>query len=75
MPTLTGLTPTQVKLCDSLWACDSLDDVEEFISELPDGLKEQAKALQMLMLIEMCDEEIQTDKHCAQATQILERFM
>lgn len=72
---IEGLTPIQVKLCESLWECDSLDDVEEFISELPAGLQSQARVLQWVMLYATIDDDVQTEADCEQARKLLQRFM
>lgn len=72
---LEGLTAVQVKLCDDLWACDTLEDVEEFIATLPPALQPQARGLQELMFIACLDDDVQTEEHCGQAAEYLERFM
>ena len=71
---LEGLTAIQVKLCDSLWECESLEDVEEFIAELPAGLQKQARSLQWLMLYASIDDDVETEKDCKQAQKILQEY-
>ena len=71
---IEGLTPIQVKLCNSLWKCESLEDVEEFIAELPGGLQKQARTLQWLMIYSTMDDDIQTEEDCKQARKLLQQF-
>ncbi len=71
---LGGLTAIQVKLCDSLWECETLEDVEEFIAELPVGLQKQARTLQLMILYATVDGNIETEKDCEQAKKLLQQF-
>ncbi len=74
MITLEGLTPVQVKLCDDLWNLDSMDEVEEFIAELPTKLQTEARSMQQLIVAAMFDEEVQTEDDCAMVRNILDRY-
>ena len=72
---LEGLTAIQVKLCDSLWACETQEDVEEFIAELPDGLQKQAHTLQQLILYAIIDVDVTSEKDCVQAKEVIQKFV
>lgn len=74
MVMIANLTQEQVELCDQLWACDTMDDVENFIASLPsDEDRHEARVLQMMMLAAVCDEEVQTYDDCGAARNILDR--
>ena len=74
MVMIANLTQEQVELCDQLWACDTMDDVENFIASLPsDEDRHEARVLQTVMLAAICDEEVQTYDDCGAARNILDR--
>lgn len=74
MVMIANLTQEQVELCDQLWACDTMDDVENFIASLPsDEDRHEARVLQTMMLAAICDEEVQTYDDCGAARNILDR--
>lgn len=74
MVMIANLTQEQVELCDQLWACDTMDDVENFIASLPsDEDRHEARVLQTMMLAAVCDEEVQTYDDCGAARNILDR--
>jgi hypothetical protein len=61
--TLEGLTPTQYKLADMLWSCESQEDVAKFIAALPAEYKREAVTVHQLMIAAVFDdyEEITDD--------------
>lgn len=48
----------QVKICDSLYACDTLEQVEYFVNALPLQLQAQARALTEIMALECMEDEL-----------------
>ena len=74
MVMIANLTQEQVELCDKLWACDTMEDVETFITSLSsDEDRHEARVLQTMMLAAICDEEVQTYDDCYTARNILDR--
>ena len=68
-----GLTDTQVALLDEMWACDSMEELNEFLDTLDPSDRLQAIRLQYLVLL------AELDKHVAempldQANKVLDRF-
>ena len=55
---IEGLTPEQVALLDEMWACDTLEDFEEFLETLDPQEKLEADRLQRLVLLEALDEDM-----------------
>ena len=75
MVSIAKLTPTQIKMCDAMWSCATLDDVDTYITSLPTPQEQQeAKTMKMLLLIEMCDVDIINQDDCYLANDILEKF-
>jgi hypothetical protein len=73
MVTIANLTQEQVELCDKLWACDTVEDVQAFISGLPEDEQHEAKVMQTMMLSAIIDDEVNTQDDCDVARNILDR--
>lgn len=74
MVMIANLTQKQVELCDKLWACDDMEDVETFITSLPSNEdRREARVLLTMMVVAICDEEVQTYDDCYTARNILDR--
>jgi hypothetical protein len=70
---INGLTPYQVSLLDEMWACDTLEDFEEFMEALdPEDRKEALKLQRMILLAEL-DEVVAKDP-LKEAKIVLDRF-
>ena len=54
--TLEGLTPTQYKLADMLWSCESQADVQQLILALPAEYKKEAETVHTLMIAAVFDQ-------------------
>jgi hypothetical protein len=59
---ITGLTKQDVELCNLMWSCDSLADVERMITALPPAYKARAQTLQQLMVADQLDEVSTVDE-------------
>ena len=55
---ISGLTPNQVAMLDEMWACDTLEDFEEFLETLDPAERLEALSLQRLVLMEALDEHV-----------------
>lgn len=58
MPTIDGLTAEQCKVLDELWACETLDDMQELLdSKSGDELREVITLREMIVL-SLIDEDV-----------------
>lgn len=73
--TITGLTPLQRDLADKIWACDSEDDVVEFIGSLPKRLRGQARFVHEMMILAVWDNVVEKQQEFPEARQVLDKFM
>lgn len=55
---ISGLTASQVALLDEMWACDTIQEFEEFLETLDPQEKLEAARLQRLVLLEALDEDM-----------------
>ena len=56
--TIDGLTERQVQLCDMLWACDTMEDVQELMDQLYEPERQQAETLMQIMIQDSLEEEL-----------------
>ena len=55
---INGLTQYQVSLLDEMWACDSMEDFEEFLEALDPEDRAEALRLQRMVLLAELDEVV-----------------
>lgn len=67
MITLEGLTKQQVQIADMLWKCNTLDEVERLVRNMPDSYRQDAVTLKELMIAASLDSY--------QETQLAERAL
>ena len=65
--TLEGLTKQQYQIADMIWSCDSQEDVERLIRNMPAQYKRDAVTVHTLMIAAVFDqhEEITDDVKAA----------
>ena len=68
---LQGLTPKQMALCDIMWAIETREGVESFISTLPARDQLECRTLIELMQLAFADEIESIDEAAA----MLQKFM
>ena len=68
---LSGLTPKQMALCDIMWAIETREGVESFISTLPKRDQLECRTLIELMQLAFADEIESIDEAAA----MLQKFM
>lgn len=56
MITLEGLTARQVQIADMLWKCDTLDEVNRLVRNMPESYRKDAVTLKELMIAATLDE-------------------
>ncbi len=61
--TLEGLTKQQYQIADMIWSCESQEDVERLIRNMPPAYKQDAVTVHTLMIAAVFDqhEEITDD--------------
>lgn len=69
---IKGLTPLQVELADNIWACNSQEDVADFINTLPKSLKAQAKLVHELMVQAVWDDVVKNQQSFPQVQELLD---
>lgn len=70
-----GLTETQVALLDEMWACDTMEEFEEFLETLDPQERAEALRLQRLVLIESLDEHVAKMQQYPDAKRVLVDIM
>jgi hypothetical protein len=70
---INGLTPYQVALLDEMWACDSMEDFEEFLEALDPEDRGEALRLQRMILLAELDEVV-AQMPLTEANEVLARF-
>ena len=70
---INGLTPYQVALLDEMWACDTLEDFEEFMEALDPEDRAQALRLQRMILLAELDNLVAKDP-LKEAKEVLDKF-
>jgi hypothetical protein len=70
---ITGLTPTQVAMLDTMWAIDSEDEYLLWRDTLSKDEVEMADQLIQLLLVEI-DDNVNTDD-LSMTTDLLKKFM
>jgi hypothetical protein len=69
--TLQGLTATQVKICELLWAAGDLDQCQAVIQNLPLEYQTEAQSLQQIIMQEVL--ELELDEYRDQAVDCINR--
>ena len=70
---INGLTPYQVSLLDEMWACDSIEEFDEFLDTLTPKGRAEAMRLQRMVLLAELDEVVAKDP-LKEAKIVLDRF-
>jgi hypothetical protein len=55
MITLEGLTVQQVQICNLIWNCDSMDDVDRLVRNMPPAFRRDAETVKELMIAASLD--------------------
>ena len=68
---IQGLTAKDVELCNLLWNCDTLEDVDRMVAAMPAAYKRRASVLRELMIADQLDTILHVD---AAVTVLLKRI-
>ena len=61
--TLEGLTLQQHQIADLLWSCESSEDVQRLIGNLPQAYKQDAVVIHELMIAAVFDQYTEVDSY------------
>jgi hypothetical protein len=70
-----GLSALQRELADQIWACDSEEDVSEFIGALPKRLRGQARFVREMMIAAVWDNVVEEQQEFPEVMEMLDKFM
>ncbi len=73
MITINGLTESQVAMLDAMWACDSIEEFDEFLDTLTPKGRAEAMRLQRMILLAELDEVVAKDP-LKEANIVLDKF-
>jgi hypothetical protein len=73
MISINGLTAHQVSILDEMWACDTLEDFEEFLEALDPEDRAQALRLQRMVLLAELDDVV-AKMPLTEANKVLDKF-
>ena len=73
MITINGLSEHQVALLDEMWACETMEDLDEFIETLDSADRAEAERLQRMILLAELD-NIVAEMPLTEARQVLDKF-
>jgi hypothetical protein len=70
---INGLTAYQVTLLDEMWACDTMEEFEEFLETLdPEDCAEAMRLQRMILLAEM--DNLVAEMPLTEANSVLDKF-
>ncbi len=70
---INGLTAYQVSLLDEMWACDTMEDFEEFMEALDPEDRAEALRLQRMILLAELDDVV-AQMPLTEANLVLDKF-
>ena len=70
---INGLTAYQVSLLDEMWACDTMEEFEEFMEALDPEDRAEALKLQRMMLLAELDNVV-AEMPLTEANAVLDKF-
>ena len=73
MITINGLSEHQVALLDEMWACETMEDLDEFMETLDSADRAEAERLQRLVLLAQLDEHV-AQMPLTEANKVLDKF-
>ena len=71
---IEGLTNRQVELCDALWDCETMDEVETMLYTLTPSERMQAETLMQIMVMEEQEEQLELMDRYPDAEAMIERL-
>ena len=72
--TIENLSPLQRAICDSIWSCQTQEELREYFSSLPQSQRPVAVSMMHMIIADSFDREITDYDQCRQARLILAAF-
>lgn len=72
MITIDGLTKEQVRMLDEMWALDTMQEMAEWMENVPPEKRQMAELLQEMIILASIDEDLD---ELSDATQVLSKFI
>jgi hypothetical protein len=72
MITINGLTKQQVRMLDEMWELETMQEMAEWMENLPAERRQMAELLQEMLILASIDEDLD---ELSDATQVLEKFI
>ena len=71
---INNLTQYQVELLDAMWACDTMEEYDQFYSTLDAEDQQLADNLQRLVIMEALDDDMASQTEFPEAKKLLDQF-
>jgi hypothetical protein len=72
MITIDGLTKEQVRMLDEMWALETMEEMAEWMENVPAEKRQMAELLQEMLILASIDEDLD---ELSDATQVLSKFI
>jgi hypothetical protein len=72
MITIDGLTKEQVRMLDEMWALDTMEEMSEWMENVPEHKRQMAELLQEMLILASIDDDLEK---LSDATQVLDKFI
>jgi hypothetical protein len=72
MITIDGLTKEQVRMLDEMWALDTMEEMSEWMENVPEHKRQMVELLQEMLILASIDEDLE---ELSDATQVLDKFI
>jgi hypothetical protein len=72
MITIDGLTKEQVRMLDEMWALDTMEEMSEWMENVPEHKRQMVELLQEMLILASIDDDLE---ELSDATQVLDKFI
>jgi hypothetical protein len=72
MITIDGLTKEQVRMLDEMWELDSMEEMAEWMENVPESKRPMAELLQEMLILASIDDDLE---ELSDATKVLDKFI
>jgi hypothetical protein len=72
MITIDGLTKEQVLMLDEMWELDSMEEMAEWMENVPESKRPMAELLQEMLILASIDDDLE---ELSDATKVLDKFI
>jgi hypothetical protein len=72
MITIDGLTKEQVRMLDEMWELDSMEQMAEWMENVPESKRPMAELLHEMLILASIDDDLE---ELSDATKVLDKFI